>query len=120
MAKNAAEVKVELAEGFQVTLRKEGSTIVIDAGNVKDLVTLINLASLVVEELSQLDNFGKGQRGVERIIVNGCELNVTAVFSPEKGKESFYIFVNSKSKNQMINSLLGGFFLFLFLLHKTF
>ncbi|MCD6228731.1 MAG: hypothetical protein J7K17_04580, partial [Candidatus Omnitrophica bacterium] len=104
LAKNAAEVKVELAEGFQVTLRKEGSTIVIDAGNVKDLVTLINLASLVVEELSQLDNFGKGQRGVERIIVNGCELNVTAVFSPEKGKESFYIFVNSKSKNQMINS----------------
>ena len=105
LAKNATEVKVELAEGFQITLRKEsGDTIVIDAGNIKDLATLINLTSLVVKESSQLDNFAKEQKS-ERIIVNGYGLNVTAVFSPaEKGEEGFYIFVNSKSKNQTINS----------------
>ncbi|HDN86357.1 MAG TPA: hypothetical protein ENG49_03970 [Candidatus Omnitrophica bacterium] len=105
LAKNATEVKVELAEGFQITLRKKGSdTIVIDAGNIKDLATLINLTSLVVKESSQLDNFRKGQKGAERIVINGYELNVTAVFNPEEGEEGYYIFVNSKSENQTINS----------------
>jgi len=106
LAKNATKVKVELMEGFQVTLRKEGSdTIVIDAGNIKDLVTLINLTSLVVEKLSQLDNFAKEQREVERIMVNGYELNVTAVFSPAgEKKKDYYIFVNNKNKNQTINN----------------